>query len=124
MKKEKILKIDGNDYQIKFPSVGEMIAIESMKMSFTKNRYVEMSSSDLQSHKFALDMADTVSYFSVLIPELKENLKIKGWWEADPYIIKNLMKVYQKQFIPWFKPILDDLYKYEDDEDESETEEQ
>lgn len=123
MRKATILKINENDYNVKFPNVGEFIEIESMKLSFTKGRYVMMAQSDLQAHKFALDMADAISYLSILIPELKSDLGIKGWWEADTEVAKTLIKVFQKQFVPWFKPILEDLYKYEEAiEDESETE--
>lgn len=123
MIKEKIIKIEGKDYQVKFPNVGQFIAIESMKLSFTKGKYVQMSLGDFNNNVFTLDMADAVSYLSILIPDLKKEFAPEGWWEMDLHSAHMLVSVYKKQFVPWFLPLMKDLYKYdEDDEVEDDAE--
>jgi hypothetical protein len=120
---QRLIKFKGNDYIAKFPNVGQMMEIENNKMSLTNGKYVDMAMSALKIHVFQLDMVDTISYFSVLIPTIKEQLEIKNWRDLDANVAKELVLVYKKQFIPWFKPLLDDLLKIESD-DESETDQQ
>ena len=81
-----------------------------------------MAMSPLTTHTFALDTADALAYLSVLIPELKKDLKVENWRRIDPFLAKELVTVYKKEFIPWFKPLIDDLYRYDqDDEPEATT---
>lgn len=117
---QKLIKFRENDYIVKFPNVGQLMDIENIKMSLTNGKYVEMAVSVLKIHIFQLDMIDAISYFSILCPEMKEHLQIKNWRELDASLAKEITSVYKKQFIPWFKPILDELLKI-DEEDDSET---
>lgn len=124
MKKTVLIKVtDELEYQVKFPTVGQLQDIEAAKLAYTNGRYVDMAIGGLKTHTFALDSADTIAYFSVLIPELRKDLELKNWREIDPFKLKELMVVYKKQFLVWFKPIVDDLYNFdtndsEDGEDE------
>jgi hypothetical protein len=118
---QQTIQIKGKDYLVKFPNVGQLMDIESFKMIITKNKYVSLSMSDLKTHLFILDLADSISYLSVLLPDLKEDLGIKNWLDVDPFLVKDLIKVYRKQFLPWFMPILKDLYSYDDDQDGNEA---
>ena len=77
-----------------------------------RGRYVEFAISNLFNHIFVLDFADSIAYLSVLIPELQKDLKVKGWGQLDAGEAKYLIEVYKNQFLPWFKPMLDDLYDY------------
>lgn len=115
LKQEKI-KIREKDYLVSFPNVEQLMEIESFKLVYTKNKYVQLSMSDLNNHAFLLDLTDTISYLGTLIPELKEDLGVKSWWELDPFVGKELIKVYRKQFVPWFLPILQDLYSYDEED--------
>lgn len=115
---QKLIKFNGNDYIVKFPNVGQFIDIENTKMVLSNGKYVEMALSVLKIHIFQLDMIDAIAYFSVLCPEMRENLGIKNWRDLDTDKAKELTSVYKEQFIPWFKPILDELLKI-DEKDES-----
>jgi hypothetical protein len=118
---QKLINFKGNDYIVKFPNVGQLMDIENIKMSLTNGKYVEMAISVLKIHIFQLDMIDAISYFSILCPEMKTNLGIKNWRDLDASLAKEITSVYKKQFIPWFKPILDDLLKIEEDDSAPET---
>ena len=115
------IKIKGKNYTVNFPNVEQLMEIEAIKMSLTNNKYVDYSMSVLKTHIYLLDMADAISYLSVLIPELKDDLQIKNWKQADPGKLKELISAYKNQFIPWYKDIFDDLYNY-DSEDKKDGE--
>ena len=109
---KKLVKIDGNDYIINFPNVGQMIEIEQLKLAYTNGRYIEFAMSNLVNHIFILDFVDAVSYLSILIPELKKDLGIEEYTKMDSEKTKEIIRAYKEEFIPWFKPILEDLYDF------------
>ena len=109
---KKLVKIDGNDYIINFPNVGQMIEIEQLKLAYTNGRYIEFAMSNLVNHIFILDFVDAISYLSVLIPELKKDLEIEEYTKMDAEKTKEIIRAYKEEFIPWFKPILEDLYDF------------
>lgn len=119
MLKQHQIKIEGKDYTVTFPNVGQLMEIESTKLVFSKNKYIQLSMSDLKTHSFILDVVDSISYLSVLIPSLKDDLGIKNWNEMDALSAKKIVHVYRKQFVPWFLPILNDLYAYDDEQHEA-----
>jgi hypothetical protein len=116
----KNITLFGNDYIVKFPNVGQLMDIESMKMALTNNNYSEWAFSGLKIHIFQLDIADAISYLSVLIPELKNDLGLKNWRELDALRSKKLVEEFKKSFIPWFKPLLDELTLPENEQSEQE----
>ena len=121
MIKTKLVNILGESYQVNFPNMGKLQDIEAFKIAYTNGKYLDMAMSGLKMHEFMLDVTDAVSYFSVLIPELKTNIGVKNWRDLDPELAKKLVKAYKSEFIPWFKPIVDDLCKYDEEvEDVSE----
>lgn len=121
MIKKTFVKAGGKEYEVQFPSVGQLQDIESMKIALTNGRYADMAIGGLTTHIFALDSADAISYLSVLIPSLKDDLKVKSWRDLDALTAKQLIKDYKKFMSDWLKPLLDDLYNF--DEGEKETEE-
>lgn len=106
------LNIKGIEYLISFPNVGQMIDIEQLKLAYTQGKYVEFAMSNLMNHVFVLDFTDSICYLSTLIPELKDDMKITNWTQMSAEDTKEIMKAYKNQFLPWFKPLLDDLYSY------------
>ncbi len=121
MNLNKVIKISGKEYDIPFPNVGQLMDIESFKMSYTNGKYTQMAFSPISNHIFALDVADSLAYFSILIPSIKEDLGIKNWREVDAQTAKKIVRVYKNDFIPWFKPLMDDLYEYDKDESKEES---
>lgn len=115
----------GRIYEISFPNIGQMMDIEQSKMSLTNNRYIDFALSPLKNHQFILDYTDAISYLSNLIPTLKKDLGVEKWGEVQPSLSKSIISVYKSQFLPWFKPLLDDLYEVgKDERKESENGEQ
>lgn len=125
---QKLIKFRGNDYIVKFPNVGQMIDIENNKMSLTNGRYADMAMSVLKIQIFQLDITDMIAYFAILAPQIKEDLALKNWRDMDAKTAKELVGIFKKEFIPWFKPLNNELLALEDSEElqsesnESETE--
>jgi len=100
--KDKIkIVINGKDYEVKFPTVGQYRQIESNKSILSGGVYGQMNSSMTEGSQRALNMVDLESTFRVLIPELSDDMKceykdlgIKDYLELE--------KVYIKQFLPWY----------------------
>lgn len=111
MEKTKLINIKGVDYIAKFPTVGQMMSIESFKISFTNGKYIDMSMGALNNHILALDYTDCFAYFSILIPELKKDLGILNWRDVDPFLANELVSVYKGEFLPWYIPLIKQLYK-------------
>ena len=112
MKKSLNIKIGKNHYNINFPTVGQLMEIESLKFAYTDNKYAILATSGLRSNEFILDLADTIATFQTLIPEVADDYKITNWASADAFILKELVMAYKKQFYVWYKPLLNELYDF------------
>jgi hypothetical protein len=113
----------GKEYEISFPNIGQMMDIEQSKLTLTNSRYIDFALSPLNNHVFILDFTDAISYLSNLIPTLKKDLGVEKWGEVQPEMSKAIIRIYKIQFLPWFKPLLDDLYSF-NKEEKSEANEQ
>jgi isopentenyldiphosphate isomerase len=122
MVKTKLINILGESYQVNFPNMGGLQDIEAFKIAYTNGKYIDMALSGLKMHEFMLDVTDAVSYFSVLIPDLRKNLEIKNWRDLDTETAKKLVKAYKSEFLPWFKPMVDNLCKYDVEESDDVSE--
>lgn len=117
MIKSKLIEFKDESYTVNFPNVGQLQDIEAFKMSYTNGRYIDMFNSGLKIHEQLLDMTDAIAYLAILCPKLMENLKIKSWRNCDPFLAKEIVNCYKTQFIPWYKPLLEDLYKFDEVEE-------
>lgn len=116
MIKKTIVKILNKEYEIFFPNVGQLQDIEAMKLALTGGRYSDMALGGLKTQAFALDSADAISYLSVLIPNLKKDIGVKSWRELDAFTTKQIIKDFKENFYSWYKPIMDDLYNFENED--------
>lgn len=98
------------EHFINFPNAGQAIEIQAMKQALTRGRYGDMSRSNLKSDFDTLDIVDAISTFSTLIPELSKKLG-SSYMELDLFIAKDIVKTYNKQFLPWYNNIMGDLNK-------------
>jgi hypothetical protein len=117
MEKSKKIPISGKDYIVNFPSVGQILDIESLKSALTNGQYGDFVNMGTKTATDALDLVDAFSVFSILIPELKDELNVKTFMEMDPFIAKKYVNAYKKHFFPWFKEINDELRKFGKDDE-------
>lgn len=103
LKTQITLNLNGNDYIVKFPTVGQFIQIEAQKSLLTRNQYGALIVTGTKVATKALDFVDMIAYFSVLIPEIddiKKDAKV-DLFSLDILDAKEMLKVYTKEFKPW-----------------------
>jgi hypothetical protein len=104
---------DGDSFVVDFPNVGQIMEIDSLKLALSNNKYSDMVRSGLKSMDATLDLIDTVAVFSILIPEFKRSLSLedKTILELNPFDFAKQVKVYKKQFFPWYGKLMDEFFK-------------
>jgi hypothetical protein len=118
--KIKILSIEGVSYNAKFPTVGQYIEIQNLKVALSNGNYEQMALSQFKGLTFSARLIDVISTFSVLIPDLLSDLSVKSYTNLDPIIAKKLLKVFENDFQPWYQEWLKILFE-EDEEKKEET---
>lgn len=125
LNRTKVIKIAEKDYTVKFPTVGQIMDIEQRKQILTASTYGAMVRTITRSSVFTLELVDAISCFTVLLPELSKDLDVKSYLDMDAFQGRELVKVYNEDFRPWFQPFLKELYKDMDEEvEEVEKEEE
>jgi len=119
------LEIGENSYEVKYPNNGQLIDIESLKITLSKGNLDGMLFARTPGSQLAFFTVEMISTFTILIPQLMKDIKVDSLLDLDPIETKGLIKVYQSQYYPWYKEWYD--YINEDfiveDEDEPVEEE-
>lgn len=121
MKTSVNVKIDSQDYEVNYPTVGEKLQIENVKLLLTNNNYGDLARSGHTTALDLLDLVDSVSYFSILIPEIKKSIKMEDFLTMDPIKAKLMIKAFKKYRD--FLSEVDTELNSEDDESTEETKE-
>lgn len=116
LQKQIVLTIQGFNYTCTFPKVGQIIDIESNKLTFSNNKYPAMVKSNLVGANMALDLIESISYFSVLIPDLIKDLKINNIFDLDLISSREIVKVYKRDFLPWYNSFIEVLKEFDSEE--------
>lgn len=106
--------IGSNTYSIKFPTNGQLIDIEAMKISVSNGTHRDMIYSELGQISWTL--VEAICTFNVLIPQLKKDLAVGSLLELDPIQSKSIIKAYNKTYYPWiqqWKMVINELDKDE-----------
>ena len=127
-KKELIVKTsDGkveNRYEVEYPTIQQMIDIESTKLSLSKGKYTEMILSGTKWMSRALNYIDMLAYFSTMCPKIITDSKV-SLGDIDLIDVhKGLLSVYKDQFIPWwneYEDMINELEKEEEGESSNDT---
>jgi len=118
------LQILGKNFTVKeFPSIGQLMEIEAMKNSLSKGQYHRMVQSNLKTTLFTLSLIDAVATFSVLLGTefIKFTSEMAGegktLYDLPGMSAKELVRVYDKEFLPWYNGFMKDLYLEEEAEE-------
>lgn len=115
IEREITVEYNGKKFQIKFPNVGQLIDIESLKNGLTGGKYGSFAASGVKSMYFVLDIVDTIAFLTVMCPKLKnfiteEDVEKLDYTSMKPETVKKLVDLYKKQILPWFNNIMQQLY--------------
>ncbi len=104
-------------YEVEYPTVKQMIDIESMKLAYSKGKYSEMILSGTKWMTRALNYIDMLSYFSIMCPGLVKDSKVDLANIDLLDIHKGMFDVYTDQFVPWWNEYESMLSKLESGDD-------
>lgn len=109
IEREKKVTIGEKTFIVKFPNVGQLISLESIKQALTDNRYGQMASSGVSTMYYALDLVDTAAWFQVCSPEILKFYDVRSLMTVDSDVVEKFLKVYSEQIRPWFESTLKEL---------------
>lgn len=109
IEREKKVIIGKKQFIAKFPNVGQIIDLESLKQALTNNRYGQMAISGISSMYNALDLVDAVSFYQIVMPEVGKYYDIRNYAEMDLDKIQDLIRAYQEQIKPWYDQTMAEL---------------
>lgn len=115
------VKIDGNEYIVHYPNVGQQLEIENLKHFLTKGRYAEIASSGSKTGTQLLDLIDAISYFTVLIPEIKKKFEKLALVDIDPVLQVRMSKAFLKFYTNFILKVEAEISKMLEEPEESTT---
>lgn len=114
IEREITISYNGKKFQVKFPNVGQLIDIESLKNALTGGKYGSFAASGVKSMYFILDIVDTIAFLTVMCPKLKNFITEEedgiDYTQMKPETVKTLVNVYKEQILPWYSKIMGQLY--------------
>lgn len=102
-------KIGEKSFTVKFPNVGQIIDIESLKQALTNNRYGVMAASGVTSMYYALDIVDAISFYQAVAPSVSKYYDIKSYTSLAPEDMKDLTEAYTSTIKPWYDKVMSEL---------------
>lgn len=104
LSKHVVLTIDDNTYSVKYPTIGQLMKIETVKSIYSGGQYGSLVRTGTKASNRALDLIDMVAHFTVLIPQLNEQfIGIKSIEDIDIVIGMKLVEVYNKSLKPFLE---------------------
>lgn len=104
LKPKIVLTVNENSYQVKQPTIGQIIDIEMLKSQITNGNYGRMVGNLNKMSILSLDMVDMFAHFKIMTPELLEDLSVESWLDLGPLDTLDIFNCYIKQFKPWYDP--------------------
>jgi len=118
-----IVHIQENDYTINTPTAGNIIDVESRKQTYSNNKYGSVVRSGTLGGNVAASLIEAFASFTVFIPDFRDNLRIDSLFELNPIQCKEIIKVYEDKFLPWYSDWMD-YFSNDEEEQKDEKEEE
>ena len=122
MERTKKFTIGSKSFVAKFPNVGQIIDIDSMKQALSSNRYGNMAASGVVSAYFALDLIDAISFLTIVCPDVQRYFDIKNYTTMQIDEINEIVRAYTEQIRPWYDETMNELKGIANKPQDGETE--
>ena len=122
MERTKKFTIGSKSFVAKFPNVGQIIDIDSMKQALSSNRYGNIAASGVVSAYFALDLIDAISFLTIVCPDVQRYFDIKNYTTMQIDEINEIVKAYTEQIRPWYDKTMNELNGISTKSQDGETE--
>jgi hypothetical protein len=95
------LTIKGHKFEVRFPNTGQLIDLEQWisRLSMPSNTGASL---------WAYNLAIAITTFRTLLPQLEEKLNVESFEKLSVGESSELVKVYLKEFRPWFDQWIDE----------------
>lgn len=111
MKESVQILVQGKEYTVPFPNVGQYCRIEAVKQTLSSGNYSSMMGTGSITANHALDMIDIEATLVVLVPDLIKDLKVTNFSQLGIVDFKELKSEYILKIAPFFKEINELLSK-------------
>ena len=117
IERSKSFRIGEKQFVVKFPNVGQIIEIESLKQALTNNKYGAMAQSGIVSMYYALDFVDAIAFLKICAPDVGRYYNIDDFTSVSPEIMEQFVKVYKEDIYPWYNGVMNELRNVMNDDD-------
>ena len=107
--KECILKVGGNSYPLKRPTMGQILEVQTLKAKLTRGSYGQIVRNMDELGLMSLDIVDMIAVLSILCPEMLDDLKVKSWDDLDAFDVLDIYKGYHESVLPWYQSFTKEL---------------
>lgn len=109
------IEFEGNSYVVKEPTTDDFLQIKTLKQLLSRNQYATWVREGTKEASLSLDIVDMIAFFQVLLPDVVGDLVgYKNISEIPLAKVIPFVKVYRSEFVPKFKPYLDEVYELYD----------
>lgn len=105
------LLVKGNDYVVKFPTVGKVVDIDIQKSILSSGQYSILSTMGMETSVMALDKIDMEAVFNVLCPKIMKDLKVNSIDDLEIEDFNELRKIYTEEVVPWYLGVIELIRK-------------
>ena len=95
----------GKSYQVAYPTVGKLTAIEATKQALTGGQYGNMLRTETLAAQAALDIVDIQATLSILAPDVIKDLEASSFSELGIQDFNTIRDAYRSQIVPWLKEV-------------------
>ena len=99
------LEVNDKSYLLKYPTVGQVLMIENLKIVLSGGIYAELANNSTVSTINLLNLIDAVAYFTVLSEEMTNDFNLKQFDKIDIRSQVQLRTAFTEQFWPWYNDI-------------------
>lgn len=111
MERTKKFQIGEKTFTVDFPTIGQMIDMESLKQAYTNGRYGAMAQSPVVSMYRALDLVDAIAFYTICVPSVGKYYDISDYSALAMDKMMELVNIYKKELRPWYDGILNEMTK-------------
>lgn len=96
--------VQSNSYQFNIDNLtyGNLIDIEKLKITLSQDTHKAMLFARTRTGQLAYIAIDMIAFFTVLFPDMIQDLNVKSLLDLSPLKAKQLVEVYNKKFYPWW----------------------
>lgn len=105
------VNILGHEFNIEFPDQGKMIDIALLKAKLSENRFTEIRMQISSESAWSVSIIDAFAHLQILLPQLKEDLKVKSLFQLSLDRSIDVVAVFQQQIEPWMGEWFDYISK-------------